>query len=743
MLSKLLTLLSFAPILAFSQTECNPTQQITTNPISPVNTQRSSMLNHFDWTQSSFPLRAEQLTSSTMVSPFYQGPWNSRVANITDSKDRLPIDGWELINADFGYNIDGTPSASKVIDPKLLLYNKYTGTFRLFFAKGHTSTNDYNFIKIVLKFTQDAGDYNFNTLELSNGGILKPVEISDAKTNPGQFQFMDDFQQTPGNWVYTDFPMHYDPCTCLFKSKIKVMIRYQTNANIDLTGSFNGKLAAITNGVGSVTNPDGFSANFKDLGTTVQTINKAYKTIDEFYSDLKKINPTNATALSNMASDLKLTNFLKAGFSAVPYLNLAVGFLNFFSSGGNSSAPTQVALTPTSIDLSGKITGTLQSDISNVDGVLITPGSDTSTADNTKYPVYNQPMGVIAITKVPKIRWYKSVLEDNSSDCCFTDVVRNDVLFDRASGPVFEYALNPASGLSIQEAEASLIFEYHDPYHLPNSNTPQWTKGYYDRPSYTYHPILVYEGYDSVGSNYRFRSDYFPVECLAGKVLSFETQNTDDIQSTDNISHVYLKVKFNLTKNNGTGQNVLLVQTYDITSGISSLDWDMIRNVPYIPDPSTSKYANKPEPELNTCNNSGSNSNFVPITSTRLSSICNSTFYTDKHKNLSSSHIDSLKVAPDISGVVNLKNPDLSGKIFPNPANNIIKLVINKTNIKVEHISIRNASGLMFYDFVKSIEVNGKETTITCQVSQLPPGAYFISVKREDNQLQSFKFIKN
>jgi hypothetical protein len=724
-------LLAVSGYAGMAQTECNPGQVITTAPGSAMNTQRPHLYNRFDWTQPSFLLRAEQLTSPTITSPFYQGPWNSNVTHLVDSKDRLPADGWELINADFGYNVDGTPASQRVIDPKLLLYNKYTGTLRLFFAKGHTTTNDYNFIRIILSFYPTAGEYNFNTFTLSNSGILKALDVSDFNGVPASFEFMQDFQQTPGNWVYTDFPMHYDPCTCLFRSKILVQIRYLTNANVDLTGSFTGKLAAITNGQGSISNPDEFNVNFNGLNNTVKNISKAYKTVDGFISDLKKFNE-NVGNLDAFKAELKKSNFLKDFFATMPFVNVAVAFMDFFTGGGKSAGPQQVALTPTSIDLRGKIQGTISTDVLNATGVFITPGSDPTGSDDTKYPAYNNPMGVITLTKTPRLKWYTSVIDQNTEECCEYFISREDLLFDRTSTPVFEYAMNPASGLHVVEAEAALEIEYRINGQMPNpvpATWQNWDLGYIDRvtnPSnWTYVPTFVFDGYDLAKNTMRFRSPYYPMNCLPGHVFNVEL-STEDPGVAEKI---FLKVKFNLEKNSGTGQNVLLIQTYDLTQSIIGFNWDEMRNLPYIPHESTWNYNIKPEPVLNTC---GTN-NFQAASFASITAICNSDNYRNKHINTRTIPVET----PPVQNENNL----LTGVVYPNPVAESVHLkttfTLNRNQVAITDVMGRRIDAVQ-YNF--SQVDNG--TLMKMNVKKLPAGVYFVQVRTTAGKQATYKFVK-
>ncbi len=96
---------------------CNGT--ISTNPANPVNTERASMLNHFDWKPSFFnvnhPAGGYSGANSQIVSPFHtDAPFLSNLnyykylfsERTPDNLDFYPEDGWELIHKGNGYQVD-------------------------------------------------------------------------------------------------------------------------------------------------------------------------------------------------------------------------------------------------------------------------------------------------------------------------------------------------------------------------------------------------------------------------------------------------------------------------------------------------------------------------------------------------------------------------------------------------------------------------------------------------------------
>jgi len=120
-------------------------EQISTNPANPINNELPQMKNYFDWMQPSFPLNSSEININPLASPFYQTD-NNAINHFVDSKDYLPVDGWELIKKDFGYN-----EFPSVTYPYFILYNRFTGVLRCFVAMKQVA--GYNSARITLSFT--------------------------------------------------------------------------------------------------------------------------------------------------------------------------------------------------------------------------------------------------------------------------------------------------------------------------------------------------------------------------------------------------------------------------------------------------------------------------------------------------------------------------------------------------------------------------------------------------------------
>ena len=145
---------------------------------------------------------------------------NSNVMNIGRFRDQLGVkdyeiaDGWNLVQYDFGSSAPG-----KTIDiPWIVLYNKYESILRVFMWVPSAKTKNAG--KIDIKFrslsTQPYKESALLTHSSSPASALdnfekkKNLAAPNGTNSNGQF------------WMYADFPMAYDPCTCNHFSTLKI-----------------------------------------------------------------------------------------------------------------------------------------------------------------------------------------------------------------------------------------------------------------------------------------------------------------------------------------------------------------------------------------------------------------------------------------------------------------------------------------------------------------------------------------
>lgn len=343
-----------------------PAVDIYTRPDAPANPQRPAMTNNFNWLTTKYKLNtlAASPGNDSIWSPVYQ-PDNEIVDHLRLALDMNPQDGWELLRREMGYNHDGSATNPKPENPYIIMYNKYSSTLRVFYARGSSAA--FTSARITLKFS-NGSPAQTSLLDLSQGMI----PLDDPFTKDKIFQSPSKFDNRQNQWFFADFPVQYDPCTCYYTSRLAIAVDLINEANVDISGSANGKLMAISNNTGAVNQADK-TFSFSDLTGAAKKAAKTFKDLNKFKSDQEKAidtmlkNNTSAAAskkqsLNLFQTALKGSNFLKAGLKALPYIGAAVGLLDFFIGGGKKkepAAPQEVKLTPTSIDMTIKLNGTI------------------------------------------------------------------------------------------------------------------------------------------------------------------------------------------------------------------------------------------------------------------------------------------------------------------------------------------------------------------------------------------------
>ncbi len=217
---KFLVLLCLLATIAhsYAQNACSThSKGITTNPNNPVNTEKPAKLNTFDWRTQRYSVNANHIVNfgnpiTSILSPFFKDD-NLNISHFLNNKDMQVEDGWELIKYDFGTAQHPTDYVYMV------LYNKYQGKLRVFLT-GSPVGESFNGAKILIKFNKDNSKY-----------------YSSVMSNTSEIFALDEFKPDPNitiisrylngleNWFYADFPMAYDPCTCLFESELSIDVK--------------------------------------------------------------------------------------------------------------------------------------------------------------------------------------------------------------------------------------------------------------------------------------------------------------------------------------------------------------------------------------------------------------------------------------------------------------------------------------------------------------------------------------
>lgn len=675
-----------------SQAQCIE-NGIFTRPDSAINTQRPSMLNNFDWLRQKYKLNTLAATpgNDSMWSPIYQ-PDNEIVDHIRLALDMKPQDGWELIRREMGYNQDGTPKNPKPENPYIVMYNKYTGVLRLFYARG--SSAPFSSARITLKFS-DGSPAQTSLLDLSQG--LIPMDSLFTKNKI--FQSPTKFDNRLHQWFFADFPMQYDPCTCYYTSRLVFKVDLISQANVDISGSANGKLLAIDNNLGQVNQQDK-TFTFADLQSGFNKASKIFKDINKFKDDQTKAIDTllknNASAANDKKSKLNLfqtalkgSGFLKGGLAAAPYIGAAISLFDFFVGGGKKAepaAPQDVKLTPTSIDMTIKLNGTITTSNPYGDVLFWNPGSNIGTQSDADYPYYNEIMGIFNLTETPKVDQVFSRERRGSTRDGFYWQTSYGY---RINTPI-KYALNPAARLALQDAQVALVVE-GDSSDLYGPAGGFW----------------IMEGKDQRSGYWQYRSDYVDATCLNREVFEINGSSAPGNINWLPKGRIYLKFLLNFKRllDTAGAQNVLLAVKYPVKiNRVSDLG-------AYDPmDPCTGTL-------------------LIPATNSEINTLCNGTTYKTNRV---------LRRRPDITvrGTTDgLERAVPQTMLAPNPTSTYSSLLLTITKSVRLNIYLADVTGRRILTISNNKNYPEGITSERIDAQNLPNGIYNVVIENNNNRI--------
>jgi hypothetical protein len=472
-------------------------------------------------------------------SPFYQ--YDNKIVNhFVDNKDNKPEDGWELIYRNFGYDDDGNPNSHvSSNNPFLILYNKYLGLLRVFTIVANNK-EAYFYGKIKMRFIPGYEHVTTSLLDLGISDSIKPFRaLNDFPPRASGIDFnnysmLNITSRTMNSslWFYADFPVNYDPCTCLFKSKLLLEIEFITQADILLSGAMNNVVAYIKNrsGYNSSSKIDDTSSSLTLTGFGSNII-ESYRSFGRFNSGMKKyikeIHKNDSLKKENsLASLIVFNDTLSEGLATdalkiMPEVGNITEMLDYFIIGGKTY-PTRVQHMPISIQSNLAVSGTISS-IGFQSIIFWNPGSNfTSTPfDDREYPIYDQVLGTFNILRSPKVAINKS----SNIDCQSRNslIFRNkrfnnkytisDTFTVNFSEPI-QYVLNPVAFSTKPDDVtifASIEFELE-----PSKSIYVWRQN------------INATGLEHVKGN-TYRTKYYPVQCLTDDFFKFVvTTNATD-----------------------------------------------------------------------------------------------------------------------------------------------------------------------------------------------------------------------
>jgi hypothetical protein len=515
----------------------------------PVNTHLPAKVNTFDWRTPTYNVNWNGGTT-TVENPFYQIN-NSSINHLYESKDMLPDDGWELFAHEFGYNDDGTP-AQKVGIPTLVLYNRYTGLFRVFVMRHQYFP--YSHVRFQMSFIPTTGGMETSLLDL-----IHPIDaLNRTHIKEPENSAIDRFLNEDWKWHFAEFPMAYDPCTCFYKSKVAVNVSFINQSQIDLSGSINGNITSINNNTGNASKTKFWT--WSNLSNLAGKLGEVFKGVTDFTSSLKSSvdgSPMSTTekndtktAVDDLGNKMKAITFLKAGAAGFSLLGKALGLVDFFVTGGKKGTTGQeVKMSPMAINMSVKLTGTIKAEFRHKEIIRWNPGSTGAVAADGEYPYYNETMGIFNLTERPVARERTTVTTSGRTRDVFSRLttaqyqIANDI----------KWTLNPAAGLEAQEIFASIIIE------RPNFST--------GAPTSHNGTVWTFDGVDAVTGRGQFSSPLFEIGCLKNKIVGLRWSEGYEEFGWDPVN-VYVRIVANLkrTDNALNAQNVLFTAKYPLNT---------------------------------------------------------------------------------------------------------------------------------------------------------------------------------
>ncbi|MEO4004583.1 T9SS type A sorting domain-containing protein [Flavobacterium sp. CAU 1735] len=468
---KITVLFLFVTKMILGQSFCPP-NGISTNPGNPINPQQTNYLNHFDWTTTNpfYPINSQCNPNTFTPNPFQSNQLELLPLSLT--KDMKPENGWEMVAYNMGFDNNNNPLLARPEHTYVMMYNKYTGKLRIL-VKWCRNVN-YNGAMLTLKF---APGFQTNLLDMANDEkALNTPHIQNPSISTALKFYNDN-----NSWAYAEFKMNYDPCTCSFPESSRLLLYSEliSNSSVELTGKITGTITSISGGQGTASSDGAFWKSANNISDKMMKVHsgaqKFADTYEKIYTDLADGGIT-INAIKTLGNSMKENQFLKAGLKALPYVSDAVKFLGgLFGGGLSGSGPLEIA--PLSVNLDVKIKGTIATQDPMHNQTIGLPGSQMQgylPGTTGGQPLYNETMGIFSLINAP-VMYYTETNTTKEfinrekvglSNPKYLEIKSLYNFVDRnykLSGDALKYAINPASGLVLQDAEVMLITEYVKP----------------------------------------------------------------------------------------------------------------------------------------------------------------------------------------------------------------------------------------------------------------------------------------
>lgn len=571
-LSLLLFQASMYSARAQSSTGTVPASALATDP---------NLNPNWNWRVGDFPDRIypdaayriyHQSDNGQIVPMVLEAPWTQANAwnGLLDNKTE---DGWMLLGRDMGTPGRAITGSNVHRVPYFVIYNTFRGIMRMFINVQNSET--WNRGIIELQF-QNPTDTKKTPSVLAYLNTISSSMDQYEKMKDNVSSVVSDVVRR-NNWIWADFPMSYDglltPKTDVDPPSLLFRVFGQNLDNIEIKGISQGAqgnakfvnnwLTGALDGNAPLGLIDFHMPNIKlnpvigdidlgQLGIRPFATQSGWGDFQQYFSKIKiKIPPLTAgSPLRGLYDGFSSTisGYTKLLPIQLPGIDIG-GLFDFLVNGGSrpirvvESAPSFIAM---NLELSGLITRS-----QSIHEVRVTiPASRDEfwkpSLGSAVGIVRNEPLGVIALKKTPVVL-KRSILRSFESDDTYPRESRSEYLAEYEVAEDLQYAVNPASGLSLESMEA-YIFTLFDLYY----DVDGWFLSNFNRPNQK-----MLTEFDSPKSDASFfvRSMPVPVQHLKGRRLHY---------GKDVDPAVYLKIKAVFKrKDDPSAVPVVLVSTYE------------------------------------------------------------------------------------------------------------------------------------------------------------------------------------
>ncbi len=398
---------------------------------------------------------------TSVLSPFYNvdNINLNEIAGYAD-KDYKPEDGWELIKRNLG-NSGETPTNNAYV----VFYNKYTSKIRVFFLVTQTFSNvGANGANAQIKISfLDTDPYQSNLLTTYSTPLLPLDQVKrdiDIRT-PNIY-----YNQLP-YWLYSEFPVAYDPCTCgkIGNIRIELTLLEAETLEFDLNSVPYQKTIAngqIDTGTDWLTSFSKFSESVEGGLNVTRSTGKAF---DKLNTGIEK--QTNLDLKAKLLGDNQkikgVVDAIGSWGDLIPVAGSVVksvtSLIDFFAAGGKTSTST-AGPAPVMIMNNFKAKGSITSTVFKNEITLAIPGSNQTGVEPAKIPTYNNILGSINLLTTP------SVTVKSKFNYTFVPGGHcNNYLYNReywinVNSPI-KFAINPALNIDLSQSsiKASFVVE--------------------------------------------------------------------------------------------------------------------------------------------------------------------------------------------------------------------------------------------------------------------------------------------